>query len=80
MKENLEFNLTHEMALQFIKFNEIKKELTDLKVKKILTKEDIVKINKLENELNKARTNFIKEFRENNKEEIIEYLKLKDQN
>lgn len=82
MKEKLElvnFNLTPIMATELIKFNKLKKELTELKNKRISNKEEIIKINKLENELNKTRINFIREFRENNKEEIIRYLHIKDQ-
>ena len=40
--------------------------------------ETLKKINKLQNELNNSKNRFILEFRLNNKQEIIEYLKLKD--
>ena len=82
MKQKLsevEFNLTHNMAKHLIIFNELKKELINIKSKSILEKEDLIKINKLENKLNKIRIKFIKEFRENNRKEINEYLELKDQ-
>ena len=82
MKEKLElvkFNLTPEMTKALIKFNNIKKEFIILKNKEILSKEELIKIQKLENELNKTRIKFIKEFRDNNKEEIIKYLQMKDQ-
>lgn len=73
------FNLTNVMTNELIKFNELKKELLYLKNKKTLTKDDLVKLNKIENQLNKVKINFIKEFRKNNKEEILKYLKIKDQ-
>jgi len=79
MKEKLEFNLTSTMALELIKFNNLKKELMILKEKEILDNDDLIKIQELENKLNKTRINFIKEFRECNKEEINKYLKEKDQ-
>jgi len=79
MKEKLEFNLTHTMAIELIKFNDLKKEYNNLINNKILTKEDLIRKQTLENELNKAKINFIKDFRKNNKEEIIKYLNQKDQ-
>lgn len=82
MKEKVElvkFNLTPGMTKELIKFNGIKKELVNLKSKEILNKDDLIKIQEFENELNKARIKFIREFRENNKEEIIKYLEIKDQ-
>jgi hypothetical protein len=82
MKEKLEsvnFKLTPVMTRELIKFNSIKKELITLKSKEILDNEDLIKISNLENELNKTRINFINEFRNNNKEEIIKYLHIKDQ-
>ena len=82
MKEKLEsvsFKMTPVMTKELIKFNSIKKELMNLKNQKILDKEDLIKISNLENELNKVRINFINEFRNNNTEEIIKYLQLKDQ-
>lgn len=82
MKQKLEsvsFNITDKMAKELIEFNNLKKELINLRNKKILDKEDLIKISKLEDELNKIRLNFINEFRNSNKEEIIKYLNLKDQ-
>lgn len=82
MKEKLDsvsFNLTPIMTKELIKFNNLKKQLIKLKNKTILNKEDLLKISELENELNKTRISFINEFRNNNKEEIIKYLQLKDQ-
>lgn len=79
MKEKLEFNLTHQMVLELIKFNDIKEELIKFKRKEVLNSDDLIKVQELENKLNKTRINFIKEFRENNKEEINRYLNEKDQ-
>ena len=82
MKQKLsevKFNLTNDMAKHLIYFNELKKELMNIRSKDILNKDDLVKINRLENELNQIRIKFIKEFRKNNKKEIDEYLELKDQ-
>ena len=82
MKQKLsevKFNLTNDMAKHLIYFNELKKELMNIRSKEILNKDDLVKINRLENELNQIRIKFIKEFRKNNKKEIDEYLELKDQ-
>ena len=82
MNEKLDlvrFNLTNDMTRELIKFNELKKELLYLKNKKLLTNQDIVKIKETETKLNKTKIKFIKEFRENNKEEILKYLKIKDQ-
>lgn len=82
MNEKLDlvrFNLTNAMTNELIKFNELKKELLHLKNKKLITKEDLIKINKIETKLNKIKINFIKEFRKNNQKEILEYLKIKDQ-
>ena len=77
MKEKLElvnFNLTPIMIEELIKFNSLKKELFNLEN----TNGELVKIEKLKNELNKSRIRFIKNFRENNKEEIAKYLQVKD--
>jgi len=82
MKEKLElvkFNLTEEMSKQLIKFNNLKKELLSLKQKEYIDNKDLIKIKKLEDELNITRIKFIKDFRKNNQEEIIKYLEIKDQ-
>lgn len=84
MKKELElvkFNLTPEMSLELIKFNELKKELNSLEKLYNLDKNEelLLKIQILEQKLNESRTKFINEFRFNNKEEIIKYLKIKDQ-
>ena len=79
--ESVKFNLTEVMSLELIKFNKLKKEL--FKLKKLYNldknKELLLQIKKIEKQMDKCRTAFIKEFRINNKDEIIKYLKLKDQ-
>lgn len=82
MKKNtnlIEFNLTDVMAVELLKFNEVKKELVKLNNKKVLTKKELKKKNQLEKDLNDIRIRFIKEFRKNNKKEINMYLEKKDQ-
>ena len=84
MKEKVElvrFNLTQEMSLELIRFNNMKKEFNELKKLYNLDKNKklLLQINKLEKELVKSKNKFIKEFSENNKEEIEKYLKIKDQ-
>lgn len=84
MKKDLElvkFNLTPKMSLELIKFNKLKKDLNELKELYNLDKNDknLFKIEMLERELLKCRNKFIREFRLSNKEEITEYLQIKDQ-
>ena len=78
--ELVKFNLTQKMSLELIKFNNIKKELNKLKELYNLDKNEnlLLKINQLEKELINCRNIFIKEFRLNNRDEIIKYLELKD--
>ena len=71
---SIKFNLTLEMAQKLIEFNKIKKKLNSL----ICNEENLSEIEKLNEQLNNIKLNFIKEFRVNNKDEILEYLKLKD--
>lgn len=79
--ESVKFNLTPNMSLELIRFNNLKKELNELKKLYNLDKNEnlLLKIKELEKDLIKCRNSFIKEFRLNNKDEIIKYLKLKDQ-
>ena len=82
MKEKLDsvsFKLTPVMTRELIRFNNLKKELINIKNQKILDKEDLIKKGHLENDLNKTRISFLNEFRNNNKDDIIKYLQLKDQ-
>ena len=80
-KESVRFNLTDKMSLELIKFNKLKKELLRLKKLYNLDKNKnlLLKITIIEKEMNESRKRFIKEFRNSNYNEIIEYLKLKDQ-
>ena len=71
---SIKFNLTSKMAKKLIEFNKIKKRLNSL----IHSEENLSEIEKLNEQLNSIKLNFIKEFRFNNKDEILEYLKLKD--
>ena len=79
--EQLNFNLTQSMSIELIRFNKIKKELYSLKELYNLdkNKELILQINQKEKELNDSKNNFIREFRLNNKDEIVKYLQIKDQ-
>ena len=84
MNKNLElvkFNLTPSMSLELLKFNNFKKELNELRKLYNLDKDDklLLKINKLEKNLVESRKTFIREFRINNKDEILKYLMLKDE-
>ena len=79
--ESIRFNLTSSMALELIKFNKLKEELNDLKMLYSDRKENNIlsKINKIEKQMNICKNNFIRQFRNNNYEEIKNYLMLKDQ-
>lgn len=84
MKEKIEdinFNLTSKMAKILVDFNNIKKEVLQLKelYKNNNDKELLIKIESLELELIKKRNLFIKEFRLKNLKEIKEYLDIKKQ-
>ena len=79
--ELVKFNLTPKMSLELIRFNNLKKELYKLKELYNLDKNEelLLRIERTEKDLKKSRNRFIKEFRINNSDEIIEYLSLKDQ-
>ena len=62
----LKFNLTSDMGVLLIKFNNLKNEYEKNKDEKILK------------ELNHLKEMFIEEFRKHNKKEIEEYLRLKE--
>ncbi|MBE6139798.1 MAG: hypothetical protein E7174_04825 [Firmicutes bacterium] len=83
MKEKIEdinFNLTSKMVKILIDFNNIKKEV--LQLKKLYKNNNderlLIKIESLELKLIKKRNLFIKEFRLNNLKEIKEYLDIKN--
>lgn len=79
--ELVKFTLTPSMTMELIKFNKLKKELLEIKELYNLDKnEDLLKkIEQIQNELDESRDRFIKDFRLNNKSQIEEYLKIKDQ-
>ena len=83
MKEKIEdinFNFTSKMAKILIDFNNIKKEV--LQLKKLYKNNNderlLIEIESLELKLIKKRNLFIKEFRLNNLKEIKEYLDIKN--
>ncbi len=74
----IRFNLTQEMSIELLKFNELKKEINILKQIEDKNESVLLLIKSKEEELKKCRENFIRDFRMNNKKEIIEYLQTKD--
>ena len=78
--EDINFNLTSKMAKILIDFNNIKKEV--LQLKKLYKNNNderlLIEIESLELKLIKKRNLFIKEFRLNNLKEIKEYLDIKN--
>ena len=79
--KNLKFNLTPEMSLEFVKFNELKKELDKLYLEYNKSNDELIliKITKLEKRMDNCRSRFVDEFRFSNEKEIKEYLNMKDQ-
>ena len=79
--QSVKFNLTDKMSLELIKFNKLKKELIELKKLYNLDKNKklLLQIRKIKKQMNECRSKFVKEFQINNHDEIIEYLKIKDQ-
>lgn len=80
--ELVKFTLTPSMISELIKFNKLKKELLETKELYNLDKNEelLLKIKNLEYDLDISRDKFITDFRLNNKRQIEEYLKIKDQN
>lgn len=76
--DDIKFNLNRDMLNSLLKFDEIKKELNKLYN---LGKSDdvLLKIMEQEHKLNSYRQKFIEDFRKENKNEISEYKKLKDE-
>ena len=74
----IRFNLTQEMSIELLKFNELKKEINVLKQIEDKNESVLLLIKKKEKKLKNCRENFIRDFRLNNKKEIIEYLQTKD--
>ena len=80
--ELVKFNLTQDMSNELINFNNLKKELFELKrVYDIEKKQELlIQIENIKEKLNTSRDKFIESFRLNNKEEIEEYLSIKSLN
>ena len=74
---NIKFNVNIEMFEYLVKFEELKQELNKLYN---LDKNDdtLLKIMEKEQQLNNYRQKFIEKFRNINKEEIEEYINLRD--
>ncbi len=80
--ELIRFNMTDEMSIELVNFNNLKKELKELE--ELYNKDNDIKLKKkidnLNMKINESRDNFIREFRINNVHEIEEYLNHKSQN
>lgn len=80
-KQSVKFNLTEDMFLELIKFNEIKHQLFEYEKKLIDNGDDeflLQEIEDIKEKLNSSRKKFIFEFQKNNKEEINTYLNRSD--
>lgn len=79
--ELIKFTLTPSMALILLRYNNIKKELLEITKLYNLDKNKglLLKILELQDELSQLKFKFIKEFRTTNKEQIQEFLNVKDQ-
>lgn len=79
--DDIRFNLTHEMSSELIKFNNLKTEYFKLLNEYNDTNDKTIldKLKQLKQEMEKHKKIFIKEFKKNNREEILEYLSIKDQ-
>lgn len=75
--KDIKFNLNKEMLEYLVKFKNLKEELNYLYN---LDKNDdiLLKIIEKEQQLNNYRQKFIEKFRDINKKEIEEYIKIKD--
>lgn len=76
--QDIKFNISNEMFEYLVNFEVLKEELNDLYN---LDKNDdiLLKIMEKEQQLNNYRQKFIEKFRYINKNEIEEYIKLKDE-
>lgn len=77
--ENIKFNLTSDMANDIMVIYNLKQELDDLKQRKDNSNDLIVveEYNKLQQQLEKTKKQFIKNFKKNNQEQILEYKNIK---
>ena len=76
--KDIKFNISNEMFEYLVNFETLKEELNELYN---LDKNDdiLLKIMEKEQQLNNYRQKFIEKFRYINKNEIEEYIKLKDE-
>ena len=74
----IKFNMTEIMSSSLIEFNKLKHELNSLKENYSIKNKE--KINLIEKRLEELKIIFIKEFKQNNVDEIKKYLREKDQN
>ncbi len=83
---NIKFNLTPLMAKKIVEINNLKIKLHDIeeKIKCVNSKDEINKLSiekdKTVKEIDIQKKGFIKEFQENNQEQINKYLELKEKN
>lgn len=75
---NIRFNLTPEMADKIVEINNLKMKLLELKKQGRSDNNINKELSDLEEEIYIQKTNFIKEFQANNKEQIDKYLELKN--
>lgn len=75
---NIRFNLTPEMADKIVEINNLKMKLLELKKQGRSDNSINKELSDLEEEIYIQKTNFIKEFQANNKEQIDKYLELKN--
>lgn len=75
---NIRFNLTPEMADKIVEINNLKMKLLELKKQGRSDNNINQELSDLEEEIYIQKTNFIKEFQANNKEQIDKYLELKN--
>ena len=76
-KELIEFNMTDVMSSSLIEFNKLKHDLNNLKEN--YSTENSEKIALIEKRLDELKVLFIKEFKQNNVDEIKKYLSEKGQ-
>lgn len=78
-KNSIKFNFNDKMAKYLIEFNKLKKKINIIKQNEELNEMNLIKLQRLEEKLNSLRSNFIIEFRKNNKKSIQKYLANKEE-
>ena len=78
--ENIKFNLTPDMSLELVKFNELKKEYNTLKENYDKTNDErtLIELTKLDKVIGDCKTRFIEQFRIDNERQIKDYLKYRE--